>query len=218
LYLLFNEGYYSESQDTVLKKDLCDEAMRLTYLLIGCAQTDLPPVNALFALMCFHSSRFKSREGKNGEMILYQDQDETLWDQALISKGAYYLNRASTGDRISKYHIEAAIAYWHTIKEDTLEKWAKILQLFDQLLQMEYSPIAALNRTFAFSKTHGKPAAIAEAEKLKLTDNHFYFMLLGELYKDVDSAKSKMNYQQALSLAKLQEDQRTIQKQIDQLR
>jgi RNA polymerase sigma factor (sigma-70 family) len=215
LYLLFSEGYYSESQDTALKRDLCAEAMRLTYLLIEHDQTDLPPVHALYSLMCFHSSRFESREGTNGEMILYQDQDDTRWDRALISRGAYHLHQASRGDTISKYHLEATIAYWHTIKEDTSEKWENILQLFNQLLQLAYSPVAALNRTYALSKVNGKQAAIAEAEKLNLTGTHFYFMLLGELYKEVDSAKSKMNYQQALALAKTQEDKRTIQKQLD---
>jgi len=215
LYLLFSEGYYSESQDTALKRDLCDEAMRLTHLLIEYQQTEQPRVHALYSLMCFHSSRFNSREGQHGEMILYHDQDETRWDRALISQGAYHLHCASRGKEISKYHLEAAIAYWHTLKEDTPEKWENILQLFNQLLQMEYSPVAALNRTFAFSKVNGKQAALAEAEKLKLTGNHFYFMLLGELYKDVDRVKSKMNYQQALSLARSQQDKQTIQKQID---
>ena len=107
LYLLFNEGYYSESQDTILREDLCAEAMRLTDLLIGNEQTDQPNVNALFALMCFHSSRFKARKNKKGEMILYEDQDETLWDQELIAKGTYHLHQSSQGNRISKYHIEA---------------------------------------------------------------------------------------------------------------
>ena len=150
-------------------------------------------------------------------MILYQDQDDTRWDRALISRGAYHLHQASRGDTISKYHLEATIAYWHTIKEDTSEKWENILQLFNQLLQVAYSPVAALNRTYALSKVNGKQAAIVEAEKLKLTGNHFYFMLLGELYKDIDGPKSKMNYQQALSLAKTQEDKRIIQKQIEWL-
>lgn len=217
LYLLFSEGYYSESQDKALKRDLCDEAMRLTYLLIDYEQTAQPQVHALYALMCFHSSRFDSREGKNGEMILYQHQDDALWSRELISKGAYHLHRASRGDNISKYHIEAAIAYWHTIKENTPQKWENILQLFNRLLQIEYSPVAALNRTFALSKVNGKQAAIVEAEKLKLVGNHFYFMLLGELYKEVDSAKSRMNYQQALSLAKSQADKCAIKKQIDLL-
>src|ERR1019366_5923239 len=186
LYLLFNEGYYSESKDSVLREDLCLEAIRLTYLLIENEQTNQPSVNALLSLMCFQSSRFEARKNKNGEMVLYDDQDETLWNDELISKGVYFLHQASQGNTLSKYHLEASIAYWHTIKTDTKEKWENILQLFNQLLQIEYSPIAALNRTYALSKANGKQEAIVEAEKLKLTNNHFYFTLLGELYCDTD--------------------------------
>ncbi|MES1217946.1 MAG: DUF6596 domain-containing protein, partial [Bacteroidota bacterium] len=200
LYLLFSEGYYSESSDAVLREDLCLEAMRLTHLLIENEQTNQPAVNALFALMCFHSSRFDARKNENGELILYDDQDETRWNQELITKGAYYMNLASQGDTISKYHLEAGIAYWHTIKADTKEKWENILQLYNRLLQIEYSPIAALNRTFALSKANGKQAAIKEAEKLNLTGNHFYFVLLGELYSGIDNNKANENFQKAFSL------------------
>ena len=217
LYLLFNEGYYSESQDTILRKDLCLEAMRLTYLLIENEQTNQPPVNALFSLMCFHSSRFEARKNEDGDMILYQDQDQTLWNHELISKGVYFLHQASQGNKISKYHVEANIAYWHTIKADTKEKWETILQLHNQLLIMEYSPIAALNRTYALSKVNGKAEAIAEAEKLNLAGNHFYYTLLGELYTGIDNKKAKQNFQKANSLAKTQTDKQTIQKKIDQL-
>jgi len=216
LYLLFNEGYYSESQDSVLRDDLCTEAMRLTYSLIENEQTNRPEVNALFSLMCFHASRFKARQNTNGEIVLYKDQDETLWDQELISKGGYYLHRAARGNTLSKYHLEASIAYWHTIKEDTKEKWKSILLLFDQLLLIEYSPIVALNRTYAMSKIKGEQEAIIEAEKLKLENNHYYFTLLGELYMDIDIDKSKLNFQKAFSLAITQTDKRTIQKRIDQ--
>ena len=215
LYLLFSEGYYSESQDTVLREDLCLEAMRLTWLLIENEQTNLPPVNALLSLMCFHSSRFEARKNETGDMILYQDQDETRWNHELISKGVYFLHQASQGNGLSKYHLEASIAYWHTIKADTKEKWETILQLYNQLLITEYSPIAALNRTYALSKANGKAEAIAEAEKLNLADNHFYFTLLGELYTDIDNKKAKQNFQKALSLAKTQTDKQTIQKKID---
>ncbi len=218
LYLLFNEGYYSESQDSVLREDLCLEAMRLTYLLIENEQTNQPTVNALLSLMCFHSSRFEARKNENGEIILYEDQDETLWNHELISKGVYFLHQASQGNKISKYHLEASIAYWHTIKADTKEKWENILQLFNQLLQMEYSPIAALNRTYALSKANGKAEAIVEAEKLNLIDNHFYFTLLGELSKDTDSTKAKRYFEQALVLAKTQTDKQTIQTKIDKLK
>ena len=217
LYLLFNEGYYSESKDAIMRNDLCMEAMRLTLLLIENEQTNQPAVNALLSLMCFHASRFQARKNESGEIILYQDQDETLWDYGLISKGGFFLHQASRGNKISKYHLEAGIAYWHTIKADTKEKWENILQLFNQLLQIEYSPIAALNRTYALSKTNGKEEAIIEAEKLNLTGNHFYFTLLGELYKNIDNHKAKLHFQKALSLAKTQTDKQTIQKKIDNL-
>ncbi|TAL43483.1 MAG: sigma-70 family RNA polymerase sigma factor [Chitinophagaceae bacterium] len=217
LYLLFSEGYYSESKDTVLREDLCLEAMRLTHLLIENGETNRPNVNALFSLMCFHSSRFAARKNENGEMILYNDQDETFWNRELISKGIYFLRQASQGNEISKYHLEAGIAYWHTIKTDTKEKWENVLQLYNHLLQIEYSPIAALNRTYALSKANGKQEAIAEAEKLNQADNHFYFTLLGELYTDVDNKKAKQYFQKALALAKTQTDKQTIQKKIDKL-
>ncbi|MGZ8523938.1 MAG: RNA polymerase sigma factor [Chitinophagaceae bacterium] len=217
LYLLFNEGYYSESRDSVLREDLCLEATRLTYLLIENEATNTPAVNALLSLMCFHSSRFGARKNATGEIILYQEQDETRWNAGLISKGVYFLHQASQGNKISKYHLEAGIAYWHTIKEDSREKWSSILQLFNQLLKIEYSPIAALNRTYALSKTSGKEVAIAEAEMLKLEGNHFYFTLLGELYTGIDNKKAKQHFQHAFSLAKTQADKLVIQKKIDRL-
>jgi RNA polymerase sigma-70 factor (ECF subfamily) len=217
LYLLYNEGYYSESQDTVLREDLCLEAMRLTYLLIENEPTNLPMVNALFALMCFHASRFPARKTETGELVLYHDQDSSLWNYELISKGAWHLKQASQGGVVSKYHLEASIAYWHTIKEDKEEKWETILQLYNRLLQIAYSPIAALNRTFALSKARGKQTAIPEAEKLKLTNNHYYYTLLGELYMDIDNTKAKANFQTAYSLAKTQTDKQTIQKKLEEL-
>jgi RNA polymerase sigma-70 factor (ECF subfamily) len=211
LYLLFNEGYYSESQDAVLREDLCLEAMRLTHLLIENEQTNLPNVNALFALMCFHASRFGARKNENGELILYDDQDDSRWNQELIAKGAWYLHLASQGNKISGYHLEAAIAYWNTQKADTKEKWENILQLYNHLLQIAYSPIAALNRTYALAKANGKEEAIKAAEKLNLTDNHYYFTLMGVLYTGINDAKAKEHFQQALSLARTQADKKTIQ-------
>ena len=217
LYLLFSEGYYSESDDTILREDLCNEAMRLVFMLIGNKHTNLPKVNALYSLMCFHSSRFAARKNEKGEIILYDEQDESLWNQELIIKGIYFLHEASKGNAISKYHIEASIAYWHTIKTDTREKWENILQLYNKLLQIEYSPIAALNRTYALSKANSKQEAIAEAEKLNLKDNHFYFTLLGELYTGIDNKKSKENFQKAFSLAKTVTDKKTIRTKMEKI-
>jgi RNA polymerase sigma-70 factor (ECF subfamily) len=215
VYLLFNEGYYSQSHNTILRKDLCLEAMRLNYLLLENPATDTPAVNALMALMCFHSSRFDSRLDEHGEVVLYDDQDSNLWNQELIAKGNYYLNKAAQGDEVSTYHFEAAIAYWHTTK--ATEKWEHILQTYNKLLQLRYSPIAALNRTYALYKVYGKAIAITEAEKLNLSNNHLYHCLLGELYTDIDHAKALEHLNMALSLAKSKADKKSIRKQIGKI-
>lgn len=217
LYLLFNEGYYSESNDSVLREELCLEAMRLIRILLENVQTSQPAVHALYALMCFHASRFPARKTDTGEIVLYNDQDESLWDRGLIEEGAYHLRESSQGNTLSKFHLEASIAYWHTIKADTHEKWENILQLYNRLLQLEYSPIAALNRTYALSKANSKNEAIIEAEKLNLSDNHFYFTLLGELYTGINDANAKKHFEKALSLAKTQNDKQAIRKKIDEL-
>ena len=217
IYLLYSEGYYSTSQNTTLRKDLCAEAMRLTYLLIQNESTNLPSANALMALMCFHSSRFEARTSENGEIILYQDQDESLWNQELIEKGIYFLSKSSTGNTLSKYHLEAGIAYWHTQKNDTHEKWQHILELYNNLIILEYSPIVALNRTYSLSKATSKEEAFIEAEKLHLTYNHFYYSLLGNLYTDVDNKKAHQYFETALGLAKTIADKDIIKKNIQQL-
>ena len=202
LYLLFNEGYYSASQDSKLRKDLCLEAMRLTHLLTENESTNKPFVNALLSLMCFHSSRFEARIDEKGETILYDDQDTNLWNGELIKQGEYYLNLAAQGNEVTKYHLEAGIGYWHTIKEDSKEKWENILQLYNRLLQIEYSPMAALNRTYALAKANGNAEAIIEAEKLNLVDNYLYHSLLGNLYKDINKEKAINHFNKALKLSK----------------
>ncbi|KFF04177.1 RNA polymerase sigma factor [Flavobacterium reichenbachii] len=217
IYLLYSEGYYSASQNTTLRKDLCAEAMRLTFLLIQNESTNLPETNALMALMCFHSSRFEARTADDGEIILYEDQDQSLWNQELIDKGTYFLSRSSTGTTLSKYHLEAGIAYWHTIKEDTAAKWEHILELYNNLIILEYSPIAALNRTYALSKVKSNKEAIIEAEKLNLTDNHFYYSLLGNLYSELDIQKALQQFETALYLAKTDSDKNIIRKNIAEL-
>ncbi len=217
LYLLFNEGYYSASQNTVLRQDLCQEAMRLNLLLMENPGTNLPPVNALFSLMCFQASRFEARTDASGEIVLYDDQDTSLWNHQLIMQGQHYLNIASQGNTFSRYHLEAGIAYWHTVKEDTSEKWHQILDLYNHLLQLEYSPMAALNRTFALSKAYGKTEAIAAAEQLNLGGHHLYHSLLGELYTGVNNKTALEHFEKALHMAKSANDQKVISRKIQAL-
>jgi RNA polymerase sigma-70 factor (ECF subfamily) len=164
--------------------------------------------------MCFHSSRFNARKNDDGELVLYQDQDTSLWNQELISTGAYYLNRAAKGNVLTKYHLEATIAYWHTIKNDSKGKWENILKLYDHLVELDSSPIAALNRAFAISKVKGTNEGVRVTEKLQLSNNHYYHTLLGELYRESDEQKSKLHFKKALALAKTRTDKETLRKKM----
>lgn len=217
IYLLYSEGYYSISQNTTLRKELCAEAMRLNYLLMENELTDRPEVSALLSLMCFHSSRFEARTNQRGEMVLYEDQDESLWNRELIERGAYYLSRASTGERLSRYHLEAGIAYWHTHKQDSKEKWTHILDIYNHLLAIEYSPVAALNSIYALAKVSGKQTAIAEAQHLSLTSNHFYHSLLGNLYTGINEAQAVAHYEEAIRLAHSESDKAILFRNIARL-
>lgn len=214
IYLLFNEGYYSVSQDHTLRKDVCMEAMRLCTMLVENRATNKPQVNALLAMMCFHASRFDARTDASGALVLYEEQDPGLWNADLIRNGAVFLQCAAKGETISRYHLEAGIAYWHTQKQDSPEKWSSIIYFYDRLLILSYSPIAALNRAFALSKVKGKAEAIRETEALALEGNHFYFALLGELYDGIDQKKALENLENALKLARTTADQQAIRKRI----
>lgn len=237
IYLLFNEGYYSKTQNQPLQKEMCLEAMRLGIMLTGYEQTNRPKTRALMALMCFHASRFEARTGEarrgdarsdrrsvadsqnieDGSPILYEQQNEALWDTALINQGFTYLDASMSGDEISTYHLEARIASWHCVKEDTSEKWAAILALYDQLLSINPSPSVALNRTYALYKVEGYLAALTAAKALTMKTNHLYFMLLGELHHETDPGQARAQFQRAYNLAKTPTDRQTIQLKLDQL-
>ncbi len=211
IYLLFNEGYHSATKNQVLQKDFCLEAMQLGIMLTKYDRTNLPKTNALIALMCYHASRFEAREKEDNAVILYDQQDETLWNKELIAKGSHYLELAASGEELSTYHLEAGIAFWHCQKEDSMEKWRHILQHYDLLLRLNYSPVIALNRLYALYKVSGKEKTLPELLKLDLNKNHYYYTLLGELYAGIDNSKAKESFERAMELTKTQKDWHTIQ-------
>ncbi len=216
LYLLFNEGYYSSSHDIALQKDVCFEAIRLTHLLIEQEYSNTPATHALLSLMCFHASRFDARMNNEGNIILYHDQDTRLWNGDLLDQGEYHFNQSARGNIVSKYHLESAIARWHALYPDSKKKWEDILFLYNQLLIHEYSPVAALNRTYAVSKVHGKKQAITEAEKIQLTGNHLYHSLLGDLYTGIDNKKAITHFETAWQLTKSNADKLLIASKIQE--
>lgn len=216
IYLLFNEGYYSGSKDSTLRKDLCLEAIRLCISLVENKKTNTAEVNALLALMCFHTSRFNARFTLEGQAIIYDEQDISLWNSEWISKGGYFLNQSASDGKVSRYHLEAGIAYWATHRKDTAEKWQSMLQLYEQLLEISYSPLACLNMIYVYSRIYGKEKAIVKAEQLAL-DTKFYFMLLGELYTDVDDQKAIAHFNSAIARAKTIAERSSIERKIDKL-
>ncbi|MBV8252311.1 MAG: sigma-70 family RNA polymerase sigma factor [Chitinophaga sp.] len=216
IYLLFNEGYFSASGSQLIRKDLCAEALRLAHLLSENPLTNTTEANALLALMCYQSSRLEAREDEAGETILFEEQDRDLWSQELIDKGNQYLVNACAGNAVSKYHLEAGIAYWHTTPVAT-KKWEHILQLYNQLILLEYSPMMALNRTFAYAQVYGPERGIAEAEKLQLTTHSAYHALLAYLWISIDLTKAISYYQQAIQLTKSATEKKTLQRELDKL-
>ena len=216
MYLLFNEGYFSKSNNQLIRKDFCSEAIRLALVLTRNPLTNTPQTNALLALMCFQSSRLDARTNETGEAVLFEEQNKNQWNIELIEQGNYYLVEACTGNEVSKYHLEAAIAYWHTTPTDT-DKWKHILQLYNQLVQIEYSPMTALNRTFAFAKVYGNQQTISEAKKLKLEENGHYHALLGYLYSGTNAANAIAHYQKAVRLSKSVPEQKTLKRELERL-
>lgn len=218
LYLLFSEGYYSESNTAVIRKELCLEAMNLAYLVLKNPVTNTHASNSLMALMSFQASRLEARIQENGHPVLYQDQEENKWDKTLIEKGFFYLQQASKWEIASKYYVEASIAYWHTIKSDSKEKWESILKLYDLLLKIEYTPLVALNRIMAFAKVKGREPALLEARKLNLTNNHFYYLIISELSRGIAWNSAEEALQKALEHCKNETEIKFIKTKLQKLK
>ncbi len=184
LYLLFNEGYHSSHHNTIIREDLCEEAMRLTYLLVLHKSTSLPKVKALMALMCLQSSRFDARTGTLGEIILLEDQARNKWSQPLIKQGLDFLQQASTGEVLSEYHVEAAVASIHSLAprfEET--QWDKLLMLSQILVELKPGPMVYLNKAIATGYAQSFKAGIQELLSIfELQDHPLHLTALGNFY------------------------------------
>jgi RNA polymerase sigma factor (sigma-70 family) len=185
IYLLFNEGYHGSRSERTVREDLCYEAIRLAVLLSEHPEGAKPKTYALLALLCFHAARLPGRMDDGG-LIQLEMQDRTKWDRDLIGRGFHFLERSSTGDELSEYHVEAGIASLHCAAP-AYEKteWAKILELYDMLYRLKPSPIVALNRTIALGNALGPEQGLAELTRIpdsaKLKDYPFYPAAQGEL-------------------------------------
>jgi RNA polymerase sigma-70 factor (ECF subfamily) len=186
LYLLFNEGYHGASKQTAVRSELCREAMRLAAVLLDHRLGATPESYALAALMCFNAARLPGRVDSLGELQSLAEQDRSLWDRELIAEGLQFLERSAVGSSLSTYHIEAAIAAFHTTASGTqTTDWAGIASLYDTLRSIQPSPIVALNRAIAIAQAEGPERGLEEVRAIpehdRLAEYPFFHATLGEL-------------------------------------
>jgi RNA polymerase sigma-70 factor (ECF subfamily) len=198
LYLLFNEGYYSANPEYIIREDLCEEAIRLTFLLKKNKNTNQSPVNALLALMCLQASRFGARIDSQQSIILLEHQDRSLWNKKLIDRGLLLLEESSTGNWLTEYHVEAAIASVHALAknfEDT--NWNELVRLYETLEQIKPSVFVSFNKAIAIGYSTSPQAGIEALSGLTdLNYNQYYYAAFGNFYmmaKDYKNAELALN-------------------------
>jgi RNA polymerase sigma-70 factor (ECF subfamily) len=188
LYLLFNEGYSSAQPDRVIRRELCDEAMRLALMLLDDPAGAIPETDALVALMCFHAARFDARIDDVGGLLLLEEQDRSLWDRELVQRGVVHLVRSARGASLSRYHVEAGIAAEHCLAPSYAQtNWAEIVRLYEVLERIAPSPLHVLHRAIALAEWKGADAGLAALESIEvpswLRDYYLWDATLGELHR-----------------------------------
>jgi RNA polymerase sigma factor (sigma-70 family) len=162
LYLLFNEGYLSAHAEQVIRRELCDEAVRLATLLAEHPVGAVPETFALLALMHLHAARLPARCDGMGGLLLLEEQDRSLWDRERMLAGAEWLRRSADGDVFSRYHAEAGIAAEHCFAPSFgSTRWSEIANLYAMLERIDPSPLHTMNRAVAVAEWQGPDAGLA---------------------------------------------------------
>src|SRR5215469_9372668 len=171
LYLLFNEGYHGASAEFAVRTELCDEAMRLTNLLLEHPLGAVSSSYALAALMSLNRARLPARVDASGKLNSLFDQDRSLWDQRLIGEGLRLLGLSAEGADLTEYHVEAGIAAVHATSPTLLAtSWQEIVSLYDTLMTIRPTPIVALNRAIAVGQRDGADAGLRELRTIPDSD------------------------------------------------
>lgn len=187
LYLLFNEGYLSAHAEQVIRRELCDEAVRLTTLLAEHAVGAVPETFALLALMHLHVARLGSRVDGTGGLLLLEEQDRALWDRDRIRMGAKWLERSARGNVLSRFHVEAGITAEHCFARSFKEtRWNEIADLYAMLERIAPSPLHTLNRAVAVAEWRGPEAGLALLNELAapawVSGSYLWDAVLGDLH------------------------------------
>ncbi len=223
LYLLFNEGYKASGGEDLIRAELCHEAIRLTSLLAEHPAGNRPDAHALLALMLLNGARLPARLDGEGNILRLEEQDRAQWDRPMIARGFYHLMQSIMADNVSTYHLQAAIAACHCAAEDYRSTdWPRILSLYDRLVELDDSPIAALNRAVAVANVLGPKAGLEAVEAIRnlnqLDGYHLLYAVLGEFEADLEHREAALrHFRKALELATIKSEQIFLEKKIRDL-
>src|SRR5262245_52519554 len=221
VYLLFSQGCHVTHGDMPIRRDLCDEARRLARMLATHPVGDGPAVHALLALMCFHAARFDARVALDGAIVLLEEQDRSTWNWGDVREGMAWLARAAAGDELTRYHVEAAIA-WEHCRAPTFPDtdWQRIAELYDTLDRVAPSPLYALNRAVAEPYLHGPQAAIdrlaAVPKEIVPIRYPGWHVVIGEFYFRLGQhAAAAHAWQEAMRLTTARADQEYLRRRLE---
>jgi RNA polymerase sigma factor (sigma-70 family) len=219
LYLLFNEGYHSASATASVRVELCQEAIRLTMLLLQSPRATSPETQALAALLHLHAARLPARLDSEGDLNPLPVQDRSRWDTELVEKGLALLDRSAEGPVVSAFHIEAAIAAAHATARSVDEtNWSSIVELYDRLHAIAPSPVVALNRAIAVGQRDGADAgleALAAIAPDRLRTYPFYPAAIAEFELrrgNLESARE--HFSAAVGLARNDAERRFLERRV----
>jgi RNA polymerase sigma-70 factor (ECF subfamily) len=201
VYLIFNEGYAATSGETLVREDLCREAIRLGRLLHD-LMPDVPEAAGLLALMLLSESRRAARTSSDGGLVLLADQDRRLWDRGLVAEGQALVKRCLRRNQPGPYQIQAAIHAVHSDARSAAETdWPQILQLYDQWMALEPGPVVALNRAVALAEVQGPGPALAIVESVALEGYYLFHAIRADLLRRLGRApEAAVAYEAALAL------------------
>jgi RNA polymerase sigma factor (sigma-70 family) len=223
LYLLFNEGYKASGGEHLIREELCRESIRLTTLLAEHPAGNEPRTHALLALMLLNGSRLPARLDAEGNILRLEDQDRSQWEQPMIARGMYHLMQSAAGEEASAYHFQAAITACHCAAQDySSTDWSRILSYYDRLIEIDNSPVVALNRAVAVANVHGPRAGIKAVEAIQdreqLNCYYLLYAVLGEFEKDLNHREAAMDhFRKALELATMKSEQIFLTRKINEL-
>jgi RNA polymerase sigma-70 factor (ECF subfamily) len=222
VYLVFNEGYSASAGDALTRPDLSGEAIRLGRLLVELLPE--PEAIGLLALMLLHDARRAARTSADGELVLLDAQDRTLWNRAQISEGVVLVERALSSRRAGPYSLQAAIAALHAEARDAATTdWPQIVGLYDVLLRLDPSPVVELNRAAAIAMRDGPAAGLALIDAIlvrgDLADYHLAFSAKADLCRRLArTADAVAAYERALALTTQLPERRFIERRLAELR